>query len=386
MPVVTEIIERNANRSLDRIPWVDFDSNILSLASDIISLFSDLIELCINEERKEAKAQLVQMAVYNYGQLFKEVAIPEWESLDIEQPGGNQRQQIEREGEEDVENDPDMIEEDRDSEEEDRREDTDEDIEEIETTEYADYDEYDVEEVPPLTMPILEDITGSAYLEVYDQRAARDLAMNIQKSEGLVMSVRDFSDGDRMADIILSPKKNRSAPKKQTTVYQFETTKAYGAGTEFRIKAQGDAMIYVFAIHSTGKMYSLYPNQGGVDDIPAGTFYEVPDEYSRGNDEFVKVPKNQYMLIQDNPGAAPPPVETMIVLFSRSELDVKDIFKQMEAMGTDMSPREKLADIFGTLAATPEQSNLSISKGIISYQLDEGGPVVVPVVFGIKRK
>ena len=76
----------------------------------------------------------------------------------------------------------------------------------------------------------------------------------------------------------------------------------------------------------------------------------------------------------------------MIVIFSRAEIDVKDTFKQMESMDPDMSPQERLTEVFGTQAATPEQANVLIENGVISYHLEEDGPSLLPLVFNINRR
>ena len=92
-----------------------------------------------------------------------------------------------------------------------------------------------------------------------------------------------------------------------------------------------------------------------------------------------------YIQTNDSKGSRPDE-EILVVLFSRSELDLHSIFQQMESMEANRNPQERLAQIFGTQAATIEQGEVQLVDDTFSYQLTEEDPIILPLVFAIMRQ
>ena len=76
----------------------------------------------------------------------------------------------------------------------------------------------------------------------------------------------------------------------------------------------------------------------------------------------------------------------MVALFSRSQLDFRDVLQRLEDMSQDQSIEARLATIFGSLVATPQQADVYMSDGTISYYLGNDDPMVLPLVIGIRRR
>ena len=247
------------------------------------------------------------------------------------------------------------------------------------------------QDLPPTDLAFLESIRGELFFEIYNKSTGEDEFMNIQQGENFNISVNDYGRTDASMDLIIGSKKGSRSVQRTTTVSQFGTSESYSDGTLYRVRAFCNGYTYVFAVNSGNRMFSIFPYQGGKDYIPSGTSYHYPENATFGSNDSdmvsISVPDGEnYIEISDAPGAVAPPAETMIVLFSRSQLDLKQVFEKMEGMGSHLRPEERLANIFGSLTATPLQANVVIQNGLLTYELDENDPVVLPLVFAIKRR
>lgn len=246
------------------------------------------------------------------------------------------------------------------------------------------------EEMPPTDLAFLDQINGEIFFEVYDETAREDMFMEIEQGTGSLVTVNDY--GTPSFDLVLgSKKKSRSrSSKKNTTVSPYVTTNAYGNGTLYRVRSFGSGYVYVLSINSGNRLFSIFPNQGNTKEVEPGTNYNYPDNAYFDDDSgmvSVSIPDGEfYIEIVDAPGAPIPEQETMIVLVSRSQLDIKDVMQQMESMGTAASPQERLASIFGSLSASPAQGKVNIDGGRLMYALSDDMPAVLPFVFGIRRQ
>ena len=258
---------------------------------------------------------------------------------------------------------------------------------------------------PPFSTSAATTISGNFYLEVYDEQAEKNTLLALQEGISATVQVPDFGKGNTSADMILG-KPKKGAVRNNTHTLQnsfttnmtpFVTKEAYPAETYYQIKATGDGFIYLFAINSGNKMYGFFPYMGPVEEIPSGYSYIVPDNanqlktvnnnFANSAQTIVTIPnEDDYLMTHDPVGAAIPASEKLVLLFSRAELNMKDIFQRMEATSESLSPEGRLAFIFGSQAATLEQGEVRLEQGFFSYQLEEDDPSILPIVISVKRR
>lgn len=380
MPVLEDIIERSQSIS------ADFDGNELdslqlvqerlrtrqaemsnsyqrlsnftssfSLVSSAFSLVSNISRMI--SEKKMRNQRMVEDFVNRANGLFSSMQMLEWESLGIIVPPEAMEQEIQIES--------------------------------------RGFDGNDVES-PPTDMAFLSNVSGDVYLEVYDEGYDEDIFMPIEEGPSMDVVVNDHGSSDASFDLKIGRKKGKrssSSSSSQVTrsVAPINTMEAYPSGTLYRLRSSGNGYVYVFSINSGNRMYGIFPHQGETEELPSGTGYSYPDNAYFEDEESgrvtVSIPDGEYYIeISDAPGSSIPIQETMIVLVSRSLIDFRQTLEYMERMDGDLSPQERLAQIFGTMMASPQQANVYINDGVINYSLSENDPAVVPIVFGIKRR
>ncbi len=376
--------------------------NMFSSAFQIIQTGLDIVNnttQMVQDTRRERR-HLVQSIAQEADNMFNNIRLPSWESLELNRPGGAienlnrkseenvaQNNRKDTYEDEDYGDDEEYVDEEYEDEEYEEEDYVDEEYIEkgtIENIDRKDYNSTD-EEVPPTNAIFLESISGEVFIELYDKFKNGDVLMPIRGGNGKNVSVPRY---DMETDLIIGSKPKATQVSMQTTVSEFETIDSYSAGTYYRVKTKGDAYVYAFSINSGNKMYGFYPYQGRIDKIPYGIGYTTPDNtYFEGDETLVSIPDNEnYIMISNGSSRFIPNNETLIVLLSRSELDLYNIFKRMERMDENISAQERLAQIFGSTAATLDQANVRISNHKISYSLNRDGLAVLPLVYNIKRK
>lgn len=385
--------------------------NLFSSAFQVVQTGLDIVNnttQMVQDTRRERR-NMVQLIADEADRMFDNISMPSWESLELERPGGggsqfNSRKNRRNDGianseEEDEEYKDEPYEENEEDEyanyqrekerEREREEDEDEDYIDQPYEEDDTFQEkgnsYQDEEAPPANAILVESISGEIFFEVFDTYSGRDHLMAIQNGTGTSINVPRY---DIETDLIVGTRPTAQLMSMETSVHPIETVESYPAGTYYRVKANGDAYIYAFSINSGNKMFGFYPYQGGIEEIPFGIRYTTPhNTYFGIDDASVCIPdRENYILIANTPGKRVPVSETLVVLFSRSELDLKDIFRRMERMSGRMSAQERLGHIFGSTAATPEEAGVSIVNDKLRFNLSGDNKVVLPIVYAIKRR
>ncbi|MEE9371580.1 MAG: hypothetical protein V3V00_00850 [Saprospiraceae bacterium] len=242
---------------------------------------------------------------------------------------------------------------------------------------------------PPVDIATVESVSGQIYFEVYDVTNDYDAYMPIQQGKSNDVVVNDYSNSDASFDLKIGGKKNKRSLKRATSVTPFGTINSYPAGTLYRVKSTGNGFVYVFSINSGNKMYGIFPYQGETELLPSGTNYSYPDNayFQEDGTVSISIPDGEYYIeISDSPGLEMPTEEKMIVLCSRSQIDMRDVLTQMETMSPAISPEERLAKIFGSLSASVQDADAYVNDGVLSYALNEDDPSVLSLVFGIRRQ
>jgi hypothetical protein len=326
---------------------------IVSSAFSLVNSISSMIAM-----KKREKEMLVREFISDAGRSFELAQIPEWGVLGIPIP---------------------ELEEFNES-----------PSSELMTEEVTEETDYRSQELPPTDLAALESIYGQIYMEVYNESTDQDEFMNVQEGNSQGVEVSDYGTGDASFDLVIGKKKKKRSQIVNRDVISYSTSDAYGAGTMYRVKAIGNGYVYIFSVNSGNKMFSIFPHQGDAQQIPGGTYYQYP-ENAQFDDESgnvsVSIPESDYYIeIDDSQSGLVKDQETMVALFSRSQLDFRDVLTRLEGMSSDLSIEARIAKIFGSMAATPEQGDVYINDGSISYYLGQEDPMVLPVVIGIRRR
>jgi len=361
MPVLQEILYEEDNADFITIIKVGFN------------IFKKIV--IIIKQRKIEKSDLLQIGISEANEfLFKKLELPEWDSYGI------------------------TIEEDYYEEDQ-----TDDYVEENTLTTEIEFpqnsptteDTY----LPPISTAVMPYSSGEFHFEVYDENLEDNIPMIFQVGPSQKVLVPNFGQGNMSADLIVG-KPNSKKPtlsknlvaKVDNYVASFESSSTYPAETYYQIKTSTDGFTYIFAINSGNKMYGFYPYQGGIEQIPSGIGFTLSTDIpslqtpNGSGNAVVSIPDEENYLMTYDANGLPPTVETLVVLFSKAELNLLAIFQQMESNTESISPQQKLAQILGTQAASLEQGEVHLIGDTFSYQLTEEDPIVLPLVFAIKRR
>ena len=316
-------------------------------------LFEKIV--AVISKRKEDKEALLQVVISTANRLlFKKLMLPEWESLGIQKPGvqiGNPGQPVQFVQPKAVQT--------------------------------------------PLVHQALNTDGLKAKIRFMQWLPDGEVAMPFKMADQRPVSVQDFQG---MGDMILGqPGQTTPAPTTQVEAFRLRSQARFEAGTFYKLHAQTNGLIYVFAVNSNNKMYGFYPLKGELNSMSSLATFDLPPNADQilGNPSSpapagvgeIQIPdRSHYIQISDAPGSAVPEAETLVVIISRAELNMRDILQQMENLGANYSAQERLAMIFGTQAATPEQAQLSIQNGTIHAHIPASDVHVLPLTFAILRK
>ena len=357
-PEVRDSLEIEFQKENLKSTRVNNISSSINIVSSIFILFEGFSRMIA--EKKRAKQYLIREFMSEANVVFDDMKLPKWESYNIYKPEPYDNSENQ--------NNSEYYSEER--------------SQEVEES---------MVETPPTDLVGLASISGRVHFEVRDTESGYDQNMEILQSSGQEMDINDFGDSDASFDLKIGRKKGSKAVKKSTQVNHFITSERYGEGTEFRVETTGNGFIYIFSINSGDEMYAIHPEPGSIEELNYGTYYpysestEYLDEAS--GQMSVAIPgKSTYIEIENPEYGSIPNSETMIVLFSRSQLDFRVLLEKMEELGPSMSAEERIAEIYGTMAATHLEGDVFIDDGVISYYLDDNDPMILPLVFNVRRK
>ncbi len=181
-----------------------------------------------------------------------------------------------------------------------------------------------------------------------------------------------------------------------SNVAYFKSAENYGNGTQFNIKVFNKSGMYVLALNSNNKIDFLYPFKnerlGSCDKDKANgkdiTVLEATPIVGQNEDGITILPipncdKNppapRYFTIQGNQTTP----ENFCILLSRSELNIEQIKKRLEAESGDL--HDRLARTFGTYIIPSGEGDLSVENNRMSFDASAAKNNVLPVVFYIGR-
>jgi hypothetical protein len=169
----------------------------------------------------------------------------------------------------------------------------------------------------------------------------------------------------------------------------YNSLENFREGDQFYLKVNNNAGMYVLTLNSDGTISFLYPFdadavQGNKANNGKNIIVEGRDRNNvttlPTTDTSVTPPKQRCFKF-----SGPATRENFCVLLSRSDLDVAEIRRALEAQsGQDLHNR--LAAVFGTKLVQPSQAGLALDGNRLDFDASATEATVLPVVFYIQRK
>ncbi len=237
--------------------------------------------------------------------------------------------------------------------------------------------------------PIFSDMSGYIEFKYLDAKQQPE-NMGFAKSGGKDLGV----------EVLISPTKVETVP---IYTHYFSSTQAYGEGTQFMMKVNNSAGMYIFALNSDNDIKFLYPYEN--DKVTCGKASKGNGLISSNNAKDLDVLPATPVVGQDIDGntvlptqdcSVVPPVnryftirgagtsENFCVLLTKSELDPKDLARRLEAESGSLN--ERLTKVFSNQIISPRDAIVSIENNRVNFNADAAQNSVMPLVFVIKRK
>ena len=348
-PVLENIKNNNAQRS-----WGAIIPVLVPVAIDVFEAV--LAEILKRREERDEELQMVLSTINNY--FFKPLAMRSWEELNIARPIGGNSGSMSSGG--------------------------------VRPAPTAGTELPPPVIVPPAGTSVVGEASGKVTFRLYDNGSL--VNMNFQETGKTTVAAPEYTENGKPRIMVIGKPElvNISSSR-------FESVAAYGNHTFYKIEMQGTGLIYAFALNQGTKTYSFYPQQGDISGMSKSRYWDLPPQRDMmigratptgngTNASMITIPDTaNYVEIIDLPNM-PIQTEQLVVLLSKSELNMKDIMQKMEAFPASTPANERLTQIFGTSAATPSEADMSLRGTEFSYRLAENDKNVLPLVFYIRRK
>ena len=147
----------------------------------------------------------------------------------------------------------------------------------------------------------------------------------------------------------------------------YSATKSYSSGTQFRLSFSNNQPAYVYMISygtNTQKVSNIFPFEG----------YSAYLDYSKNE---IMIPNEDYFVQMDNNVGT----DYLCILYSKEELDIKAITKQMQRQSGSFENKLK-ATLQDKLV---ENKNVNLTKDKINFEAKLNGKSVIPITLEIKH-
>jgi C1A family cysteine protease len=152
-----------------------------------------------------------------------------------------------------------------------------------------------------------------------------------------------------------------------TETVNYTATKSYSSGTQFRLSFTNNQPAYVYLLSygtNTQKVSNIFPFDG----------YSAYLDYSKNE---IMIPNEDYWVQMDNNVGT----DYLCILFSKEELDIKAIAKQMQRQSGSFDAKLKAA----LQNKMVENRSVNLAKDKISFEAKLNGKTVVPITLEIKH-
>ena len=147
----------------------------------------------------------------------------------------------------------------------------------------------------------------------------------------------------------------------------YAATKSYSSGTQFRLSFTNNQPAYVYLISygtNTTKVSNIFPFDG----------YSAYLDYSKNE---IMIPNEDYWVQMDNNIGT----DYLCILFSKEELDIKAIAKQMQRQTGSFDAKLKAA----LQNKMVENKSVNLAKDKINFEAKLNGKTVIPITLEIKH-
>jgi C1A family cysteine protease len=152
-----------------------------------------------------------------------------------------------------------------------------------------------------------------------------------------------------------------------TETVNYTATKSYSTGTQFRLSFTNNQPAYVYLLSygtNTQKVSNIFPFDG----------YSALLDYSKNE---IMIPNEDYWVQMDNNIGT----DYLCILFSKEELDIKAITKQMQRQSGSFDTKLKAA----LQNKMIENRNINLAKDKINFEAKLNGKTVIPITLEIKH-
>jgi hypothetical protein len=152
-----------------------------------------------------------------------------------------------------------------------------------------------------------------------------------------------------------------------TETVNYTASKSYSTGTQFRLSFTNNQPAYVYLISygtNTQKVSNIFPFDG----------YSAYLDYSKNE---IMIPNEDYWVQMDNQIGT----DYLCILFSKEELDIKAIAKQMQRQSGSFDAKLKAA----LQNKMVENRSINLAKDKISFDAKLNGKTVIPITLEIKH-
>jgi hypothetical protein len=239
----------------------------------------------------------------------------------------------------------------------------------------------------PVSAPLFDALEGWLEFELATAKGATGkMAFDQKKSKNLGVETLKNKDNTLVAQ------------QSTVNIPEFVSKEALPEGAQFQLRVKNTAGMYVLAQQSDGSIVFLYPyNNESLKgcNTALGTGKDIgvmPATPITGRDRAqvtvlpapdcaTTPPTQRYFTVQ--PPMPASKQEQFCVLLTRSEINTQQMSRQMNAAKGDLA--EKLAVVLGGNVASGKQAGLAQEKGQFRFKAGAGVPVILPIIFSIKR-
>lgn len=152
-----------------------------------------------------------------------------------------------------------------------------------------------------------------------------------------------------------------------TETVNYTATKSYSTGTQFRLSFTNNQPAYVYLLSygtNTQKVSNIFPFDG----------YSAYLDYSKNE---IMIPNEDYWVQMDNNVGT----DYLCILFSKEELDIKAIAKQMQRQTGSFDTKLKAA----LQNKMVESKSVNLAKDKINFEAKLNGKTVIPITLEIRH-
>jgi hypothetical protein len=168
----------------------------------------------------------------------------------------------------------------------------------------------------------------------------------------------------------------------------FTTIDSYSTNNAFQIKVQTHSLVYAFAFNNGQDCFLIYPFSNEMIQAyglsKTRSMKVGPLMLKNENDELTIPAKNatngeeNYITIEGQADK-----EELCIILSKSEIDMNQLFQNIQKATGSFSNRVR--SVLGENTSLPQNANLKLTDGVISFEINDSNTLMLPLIFEIRR-